>query len=315
MARLLLVTKQEFGPVGQRESAVPMKFRRSSLGWLGSAVVALATAACSESSIARPSVELAQSSGGAAQPTVFASEQLAFDAVRCVLALDEPGRARCEEVAQLGGASLDGLLRAEHDAVDRLGELVGRRARTERMTAARRAGLGRWFDLSMSAAKEASLANAAARAHHVERLRRDPMRASDLDAVEHAAHLDTRAVRARAQLDALRSFAREGLDGAAEAEAMSVVIASVRLRGASSADSAMRAEATQTATDLAIDVSGSATAAVARDRAPTDERSAALRASEGPSIEAARQRLAARGAEVCPRAISLVQSLCESSVR
>ncbi|MBL8681752.1 MAG: hypothetical protein JNK05_21470 [Myxococcales bacterium] len=293
-----------------------MIFRRSSLGWLGSAVVALAAAACSEGGVARSSVDLTQSSGGQApQPAVYASEQLAFDAVRCVLLLDEPGRARCEEVAHLGGASLDGLLRAEHDAVDRLGELIGRRARSERMTSARRAGLGRWFDLSMAAAREASLANAAARAHHVERLRQDAMRASDLDAVEHAAHLDTRAVRARAQLDALRAFAREGLDGASEAEAMAVVIASARLRGAAAADSAMRAEATQTATDLAVDVAGSSTASVSRERAPADERSAALRAAEGPSIEGARERLAARAVAVCPRAISLVRSLCESSVR
>jgi len=296
-----------------------MIFRRSSRAVIGSSMMwlALTASACSESAAPRSGTELsAQSSGAeASQPRVYASEQLALDAVRCVLRLDEPGAARCQEVAQLGGSSVDGLLRAELDLVDRLSETIGRRARTERMTSARRAGLGRWFDLSIAAAREAALANAAARAHHVEHLRRDPMRASDLDAVEHAARLDTRAVRARVQLDALRAFAREGLEGAADADALAVVIASSRLRGAGVADAAMRVEATQSATDVAIDVAGSSTASIARERTPGDVRSAAVRSSEGPSAEIARQRLAARAAELCPRANSLVQTLCEASVR
>jgi hypothetical protein len=291
---------------------------------LGSLVLSLAMFAstvgatgCVETSTVAPSmlssIDAREASGGASAAS--GADVMAADAIACVLRDGAVDRARCEAIARVAGSSLTALLRADHDAVDRLGEALGRRARSERMTPAQRVGMARWLDLGLAAAREAAIALDAARAANLTSARRDVERSGDLDAIEAAGHLDATSVRSRSHLDALRRFALEGLDGAREAEAIAVVIAHARLGSARDADASVRADAMQTALDVAVDVAGPGSVEASPTTvAETSARSRAGR-DEATSIEAARQRLVVRGGAACPRAEGAIRSLCERSVR
>jgi hypothetical protein len=280
-------------------------------------VLSLCVWGCTDGAVVRSTLgAAAQLDSVSARAPSATADRVAVDAIGCVLGDDSVPRDRCATLAALAGASQDMLVRAEHDVIDRLSEYVGRRARAERMPPARRVGVLRWFDLGIAAAREAALANASARAAHLATVRADPMRGSDLDAVERAVRLDVAAVRARAHLDALRAFAREGMDGAVEADALSVWIATARVEGARHADDMLREDAQQTASELAIDVAGSRSAGV-EPRATTTPREVrelrgAMRPTvDGVSLDVARARLQARAEELCGRCSDAVRARCE----
>lgn len=279
--------------------------------------------ACAESGMASgaASVESAASSGGAASVRTVGSaasstsnaEAIATDAISCVLRASTVSVERCREVASMAGTSVEGLHRAEHSVVDQLGEVIVRRARSERMTSAQRAGLARWFDLGMAAAREASVANVASRSASLQRARADQMTAGDLDAIEAAAQRDTNEVRARAQLDALMAFAREGLDGATEAESIAIVVAMARVDGARGAHEMTRSDAVQSSVDLAVDVAGAASVRALNERSNSGERAALRASTEAPSLEDASARLRVRASDVCARSSASVRQWCERS--
>lgn len=278
-------------------------------------VLVSATVGCSEpaSTTALPSSGMA-SSGGQAQASAnrAEAETLAVDAIGCVLRGVDSNGERCAQIAALVGVRPAVLARAEHETVEQLGQIVVRRARAERMTAAQRVGIARWFDLGMAAAREAVLAREGSRAAHLTAARANPMTAGDLDAIEFAAARDTAALRARAQLDALRAFAAEGLDGAPEAQALSVLIAMARVDGARGAHEAIRTDAVQSSADLAVDVAGAGSVRALTDRGNSGARSA-MRASEGPSLDDAHARLRLRAGEVCERASAVVRAFCREN--
>jgi len=283
----------------------------------GLAVLSLvaASAACAESgpsAVASAGLESSASSGGAASVSSGA-EVIATDAISCVLRVSTVSVERCREIAAMAGTSVEGLQRAEHSVVDQLGEVIVRRARSERMTAAQRAGLARWFDLGMAAAREASVALVASRSASLQRARADQMTAGDLDAIEAAAQRDSNEVRARAQLDSLMAFAREGLDGAAEAESIAIVVALARVDGARGAHEMTRSDTVQSSVDLAVDVAGAASVRALNERSSSGERAALRAATEAPSLDDASARLRVRATEVCARASASVRQWCERS--
>jgi cobyrinic acid a,c-diamide synthase len=241
------------------------------------------------------------------------AEAIATDAISCVLRAPTVSVERCREIASMAGTTVEGLHRAEHSVVDQLGEVIVRRARSERMMSAQRAGLARWFDLGMAAAREASVATAASRSASLQRARADEMTAGDLDAIESAAQRDTNEVRARAQLDALMAFARERLDGAAEAECIAIVVAMSRVDGARGAHEMTRSDSVQTSVDLAVDVAGAASVRALNERSNSGERAALRASTEAPSLDDASARLRVRASEVCVRASASVRQWCERS--
>lgn len=286
----------------------------------GLALVSLAVAsvACAESSSPSAVASVgtsanAESSGGAAIATSSA-EAIATDAISCVLRASNVSVERCREVASMAGTTVEGLQRADHSVVDQLGEVVVRRARAERMIATQRAGLGRWFDLGMAAAREASVANVASRAASLQRARADQNTAGDLDAIEAAAQRDMSEVRARAQLDALMAFAREGLDGAAEAETIALVVAMARVDGARGAHEMTRSDTVQSSVDIAVDIAGASSVRALNDRVNSGERAALRAGADAPSLDDARARLRVRATEVCARASASVRQWCERSI-
>ncbi len=295
-----------------------MVFLRVVTGCLLATALFSAAAGCAESApLASASGLNASGSSGGSAAAVSAAESSAIDAVGCVLGTMGVSRERCTELATSAGTTVDRLARADHSVVDQLGEVIVRRARAERMPAPQRAGLARWFDLGMAAAREASVANAAMRAVNLQRARADEHRSGDLDAIEEAAQRDSGDARARAQLDALMTFAREGLDGAREAEAIAVLVALARVDGARQAHESLRADSVQSSVELAVDVAGASSVRALNDRPGNTDRSAQVRASgtEGPSLDQARARLRLRGSEVCARATSAVRAACELSTQ
>lgn len=290
----------------------------------GLAVVSVvgAAAACGEAVTASPTLTGAgltesSSSGGAASAAAEASgaQSIATDAISCVLRASSVSAERCREVATMAGTTLEGLQRADHSVVDQLGEVVVRRARSERMPAQQRAGLARWFDLGIAAAREAAVANVAARSASLQRARANEMTAGDLDAIEAAAQRDASEVRSRAHLDSLMAFAREGLDGASDAEAVAVVVALARVDGARGAHEMTRSDTVQSSVDIAVDIAGASTVRALSDRANSGERAALRAGSEAPSLDDARARLRLRATEVCARASGAVRAWCDGAAQ
>jgi hypothetical protein len=264
------------------------------------------------------SAVLAGSSGGSSGAAVVTAELVAVDAISCVLRAPTVPAERCEEIARSAGTTAEGLARADHSVIDQLGEVIVRRARGERMTASQRVGVARWFDLGVAAAREAAVANSAARAASLQRVRASEGGSGDLDAIEAAAARDASEVRSRAQLDALRAFAREGLEGASEAEAIAVIVAIARVDGARGAHETTRADTVQSSVDLAVDVAGASSVRALSERAQTGSGDrGALRATgaEAPSLDDARARLQLRASEACSRASPAVRQWCERSAR
>jgi hypothetical protein len=292
-------------------------------GWVLFSLAA-ATGACMERGTTSvvSAAESVASSGSAWSVTTQSSvvgatssaEAIAADAISCVLRASTVSYERCAEIASMAGTTVEGLQRAEPSVIDQLGEVLVRRARSERMSSAKRAGLARWFDLGIAAAREAAIAREASRSSSLQRVRSNQWTAGDLDAIEAAARRDSNEVRARAQLDALRAFAHEGLDGAVEAEAIAIIVAMARVDGAREADEMTRSDAVQTAVDLAVDVAGAPSVRALNERSHGGERAALRVSTEVPSLDDMLARLRLRATEVCARASASVRQWCSRSV-
>lgn len=290
------------------------------------ALVALSQSACTESATAanggfsalptQSSQTQGQSSSGG--PTVVGespSIAIASTAFACILEDSSATAEQCQSVAQLASASVPQLRRAEADTVERLSEILQRRSRAERMSPTNRVAFARWFDLAMGAAREAAAARVAAQAANIQRIRRDPELSGDLDALEHAARVDAQALAQRSSLDALRSFAHEGNDGAENATALAVAIIATRLRIAENADQALRSDALVVVADLALESAGPVASRASTAHDGSAANSAAARTERNESAgTAARAALAQMGTGPCSQAIGSIRALCEHSL-
>jgi hypothetical protein len=254
---------------------------------------------------------------------------LAADAFACVLADETQRQTQCEAVARACASTASNVRAAQPDTIERLTEVLVHRARAERMPPTQRMAFARWFDLGMSAAREAAQARAASHATNIERVRRDPELSSDVAALEHAASVDAQALASRGHLDQLRAFAHEGNDGAENATAIAVAIVALRLKIAEQADSALRVDALTVASALAVESAGPAVASAHRSAEGTPAGNAARREQDALAAESvgartdthenvarvARAAIAQMGTTPCAQAVAPIRTFCESAIR